>query len=73
MVQDYNLLLRQALNLPSSEKVDLLSTLFENLMSLQQRDREQLWAAEAERRLNEYDEGKIESEDWKSLRKRLEM
>lgn len=73
MVQDYNQLLRQALNLPSSEKVHLMSTLFENLLSLQQREREQLWAAEAERRLNEYDEGNIESEDWKSLRKRLEM
>jgi putative addiction module component (TIGR02574 family) len=72
MVQDYKLLLRQALNLPSAEKVHLLSNLFENLMSLQQREREQLWAAEAERRVNEYDEGKVESEDWKSLRKRLE-
>jgi putative addiction module component (TIGR02574 family) len=73
MVQNYHTLLQQALKLSSHEKLHLLSDLFENLLSGQQKEREQLWAAGAERRLAEYDKGNVDSEDWDSLSKRLKI
>jgi hypothetical protein len=68
---DYKTLLNEALNLSSSEKAHLLNDLFEDLMSTSQKEREYHWAVEAEKRLQEYDEGKLESEDWSNLRKRI--
>jgi hypothetical protein len=64
MVKNYDTLLREALNLSSSDKIHLLSDLFKHIMNVQQREREQLWATEAGRRLEEYDKGNIKSEDW---------
>jgi hypothetical protein len=71
MVQNYDSLLKEALNLSETEKIHLLSDLFEHIISVEQKEREQLWAEEAERRLEEYDKGNIDSEDWNSLKKRL--
>jgi hypothetical protein len=71
MVQNYDSLLKEALNLSETEKIHLLSDLFEHIISAEQKEREQLWAEEAERRLEEYDKGNIDSEDWNSLKKRL--
>lgn len=63
-MDDYKTLLNEILNLSSSDKAHLLSDLFEDLMSTSQKEREYRWAVEAEKRLQEYDEGKLESEDW---------
>ncbi len=71
MVQNYDSLLKEALNLSETDKIHLLSDLFEHIISAEQKEREQLWAEEAERRLEEYDKGNIDSEDWNSLKRRL--
>ena len=73
MVKNYDSLLREALNLSSSEKIHLLSDLFEHIMNAQQKEREQLWAAESQRRLEAYDKGNIKSEEWDGLKQRLEL
>ena len=73
MVKNYDSLLREALNLSSSEKIHLLSDLFEHIMNTQQKEREQLWAAESQRRLEAYDKGNIKSEEWDALKQRLEL
>ena len=73
MVKKYDSLLREALKLSSSEKIHLLSDLFEHIMNAQQKEREQLWAAESQRRLEAYDKGNIKSEEWDALKQRLEL
>jgi len=70
-MQDYESLRKQALRLSTPERTRLLSDLFETLTNIPQREREIRWAVEAEKRLQGYDEGKIDSEDWNQLRKRL--
>jgi putative addiction module component (TIGR02574 family) len=70
-MQDYESLRKQALRLSTPERTRLLSDLFETLTNTPQREREIRWAVEAEKRLQGYDEGKIDSEDWNQLRKRL--
>ena len=70
-MQDYESLRKQALRLSTPERTRLLSELFETLTNTAQRRREIRWAVEAEKRLQGYDEGKIDSEDWNQLRKRL--
>jgi hypothetical protein len=70
-MHDYQTLRSEALNLSLTEKANLLVELFENLMSTSQKEREYLWAMEAEKRLQAYDEGKLEAEDWKSLKNRV--
>jgi hypothetical protein len=54
MVQNFDSLLKEALNLSETDKIHLLSDLFEHIISAEHKEREQLWAEAAERRMEEY-------------------
>ncbi|MCF6175874.1 MAG: addiction module protein [Victivallaceae bacterium] len=52
----------KALSLPAFERIEIIENLFFSLDSKDERKRiDQLWAAEAEDRLNAYEKGEIEA------------
>ena len=71
MSSQYDSIRSQIDQLDPSEKVHLLSDLFEILASEAIKEREAKWAAVAKRRLSDLDNGLETSEDWESVRRRL--
>jgi len=65
----------EALLLPREDRAELVEKLLESLNVPTQKKIDRLWAKEAERRLREYEEGKIEAIDgeqiFKEIRDRL--
>ncbi len=65
----------EALLLPREDRAELVEKLLESLNVPTQKEIDRLWAEEAERRLREYEEGKIEAIDgeqiFKEIRDRL--
>lgn len=55
--------LEEALLLPVGDRAELVEYLLQSLNSPTQKEIDDLWASEAERRIVEYDGGKIESFD----------
>jgi putative addiction module component (TIGR02574 family) len=55
--------LEEALLLPVGDRAELVEYLLQSLNSPTQKEIDDLWASEAERRIVEYDRGKIESFD----------
>ena len=71
MSTKYESIRSQIDELDASERIQLLSDLFESLSTSEQIERNEKWAAVAESRLSEYDNGQTTSEHWHSLRERL--
>ena len=71
MSTNYELIRSQIDELDVSERIQLLSELFELLSRSEQIERNEKWAAVAESRLAEYDDDQTAGEDWHSLRERL--
>jgi hypothetical protein len=71
MSTNYELIRSQIDELDVSERIQLLSELFELLSRNEQIERNEKWAAVAEFRLAEYDDDQTAGEDWHSLRERL--
>lgn len=65
----------EALLLPREDRAKLVEKLLESLNVPTQKEIDQLWAEEAEKRVREYEEGKIEASDgeqvFKEIRDRL--
>lgn len=55
--------LEEALLLPVFDRAELVEYLLQSLNSPTQKEIDDIWASEAERRIVEYDQGKIESFD----------
>jgi putative addiction module component (TIGR02574 family) len=55
--------LEEALLLPVGDRAELVEYLLQSLNSPTQKEIDDLWASEAEKRIVEYDRGKIESFD----------
>lgn len=55
--------LEEALLLPIFERAELVEYLLQNLNSPTQKEIDDIWASEAERRIVEYEQGKFESFD----------
>ena len=55
--------LEEALLLPVGDRAELVEYILQSLNSPTQKEIDDLWASEAERRIVEYDRGKIESFD----------
>lgn len=71
MLDDYDEILRAALSLPPSERATLADRLLESLDGPDQKRIDALWAEEAERRMREIDEGKVETIDGELVMQRL--
>lgn len=71
MVSDFDEILRAALALPAETRARLADRLLESLDGPDQKRLDALWAEEAERRLREIDEGKVELIDGELVMKRL--
>jgi putative addiction module component (TIGR02574 family) len=53
--------LEEALSLPIEDRLELVDNLLKSLNTPTQKEIEELWAKEAERRVKEYDDGKVRS------------
>jgi hypothetical protein len=71
MSANYELIRSQIDELDVTERIQLLSELFELLSRTEQIERTEKWATVAESRLAEYDNNQTAGEDWPSLRDRL--
>ena len=71
MSTKYESIRSQIDELDASERIQLLSDLFESLSTSEQIERQEKWASVAESRLSEYDNGQTTSEHWYALRERL--
>jgi len=60
-MEEFEALARQLLGLPLEQRAALAGQLLESLDHLTPEELEQLWAAEAQRRYEAYEAGKIES------------
>ncbi len=69
---DTTTLLEQALQLPQPERAKIASKLLESLDDNAQRDIDDAWAAEIERRCAAVDAGTLSTSDWKDVRARIE-
>ena len=71
MVSDFDEILRTALALPAEARAMLADRLLESLDGPGQERIDALWAEEAERRLREIEEGKVETIDGELVMQRL--
>ena len=71
MNTNYELIRSQIDELDVTDRIQLLSELFDSLSKSEQIERTEKWAAVAESRLAEYDDNQTTGEDWPSLRERL--
>jgi putative addiction module component (TIGR02574 family) len=62
---------RDVFELPESERATLAGLLIESLDPPPDRDVEELWAAEEERRWREIESGAVETVPWEEVRARL--
>ena len=65
-------LLEQVLNLPEHDRAKIASRLLESLDTETQRDVDEAWAEEIERRCAAVDAGTLATSDWKDVRARIE-
>lgn len=65
----------EALRLPREDRAKLVEKLLESLNVPTQKETDRLWAQEAEKRISEYEEGKVEAIDgeqvFREIRDRL--
>ena len=54
---------REALNLPPTERAKLIDALWDSLSPADMKARESAWAAEAERRVDAFDDGRLAARD----------
>ena len=71
MVSDFDEILRSALGLPAQARAMLAERLLESLDGPDQKRIDALWAEEAERRMREIDEGKVEAIDGELVMERI--
>ena len=71
MLNDFDEILKGALSLPPSERAMLADDLLQSLDSPNQTQIDAAWAEEAERRMREIDEGKVEAIDGELVMQRL--
>jgi putative addiction module component (TIGR02574 family) len=65
-------LLEQALRLPEHDRAEIATRLLESLDPETQRDIDEAWAAEIERRCAAVDAGTLATSDWNDVRARIE-
>ena len=65
-------LFEEALRLPEKERVDLAGRLILSLHPKADRDVEAAWAAEIDRRLDKWEEGKARSVPWGKVKQSIE-
>lgn len=71
-MSDTTALLEQVLSLPESDRADIAARLLESLDPEVQRDVDEAWAAEIERRCAAVDAGTLATSDWSDVRARIE-
>jgi len=71
MLDDFDEILKAALSLPPGERAMLADDLQQSLDSPNQTQIDALWAEEAERRLREIEEGRVEAIDGELVMQRL--
>lgn len=71
MVSDFDDILKRALALPAEDRAVLADLLLESLDAPDQKEIDAAWAEEAERRMREIDEGKVELIDGELVMERL--
>lgn len=71
MAANFDDLIKDALSLPPGERAMLADHLLESLDWEKQKEIDALWAEEAERRLREIDEGKVETIDGELVMEKL--
>ena len=71
MGSDFNEILKKALALPAEARAMLANRLLESLDGPDQKRIDALWAEEAERRMREIDEGKVETIDGELVMEKL--
>jgi putative addiction module component (TIGR02574 family) len=65
-------LLREALQLPESERAEIAAKLIQSLEPEADADVDAAWAAEIERRCAALDSGEAVTSDWADVRRRIE-
>lgn len=65
-------LLEQALRLPEHDRAEIAARLLESLDPAAQREVDEAWAIEIERRCAAVDAGTLATSDWKDVRSRIE-
>jgi putative addiction module component (TIGR02574 family) len=65
-------ILQEALNLPEEERAEVAARLLESLEEAMDRDVDEAWAAEIERRCVALDSGEAVTSDWDEVRRRIE-
>jgi putative addiction module component (TIGR02574 family) len=71
MGRDLKKVFLEAFELPEGERATLAGLLIESLEPPPERDVEELWAEEAERRWNEIASGAVETVPWSQVRAKL--
>ena len=71
MLNDFDEILKSALSLPPGERAMLADHLLTSLDGPNQKEIDAAWAEEAERRMREIDEGKVELIDGELVMERL--
>jgi putative addiction module component (TIGR02574 family) len=71
MLDDFDEILKGALSLPPVQRAMLADDLLQSLDDPNQKEIDDAWAEEAERRLREIDEGKVELVDGELVMERL--
>jgi len=65
-------LLDQVLSLPENDRAEMATRILESLDPEVQRDVDEAWAVEIERRCAAVDAGTLATSDWKDVRARIE-
>jgi putative addiction module component (TIGR02574 family) len=71
-VSDASALLEQVLNLPEQDRAEIATRLLESLDPAAQKDVDDAWITEIERRCAAVDAGTLQTSDWKDVRARIE-
>jgi putative addiction module component (TIGR02574 family) len=71
MARDLKELIREAVELPESDRATLAGVMLESLDPLPSPEVKAAWSREIERRVREIDEGSVELLDWQDVRAEL--
>ncbi len=71
-MKDTAALLDQVLSLPENDRAEMATKILESLDPEVQRDVDEAWAVEIERRCAAVDAGTLATSDWKDVRARIE-
>lgn len=71
MARDLKELIREAVDLPESDRATLAGVMLESLEPRRTPEVKAAWALEIERRVREIDEGTVELLDWEDIRTEL--